>query len=201
MVTYTGQRVGYLRVSSADQNLTRQQIAVGGCDKTFTDKASGKSREGRSQLEAMLSHIREGDLVVVASMDRLARSLLDLEQLVAEITGKGVKLHFLKEDLVFSSDDDPYSRFQMQLIGAVAELERSLIRERQREGIEAAKKRGVYKGRVRSLSPAEVESAKSRVAQGVPKTQVARELGISRTTLYRYLKQGPTYAQPDQGKH
>lgn len=133
--------------------------------------------------------MRDGGLVVVASMDRLARSLIDLETIVRELIDKGVIVSFVKENLTFSpGTDDAFATFQMQLIGAVAQLERSLIRERQAEGIAAAKARGVYKGRAKALTPEQVERARELVRSGVPKARIAREFGVGRTTIYRALE-------------
>lgn len=188
MATYTGQRVGYMRVSAADQNLDRQRLAIGGCDKTFTDHASGGAMQGRQGLQDAMSYLRDGDLLVVASMDRLARSLSDLNTIVTTLTGKGVAVSFIKENLIFQPGaKDPYATFQLHLIGAVAELERSLIRERQREGIEAAKKRGAYKGRAHALTKTQAEELRSLANQGVSKASLAKMFGIGRTTVYRYL--------------
>ena len=182
MVTYTGQRVGYMRVSSVDQNLDRQSLAIGGCGKVFSDKAPGKGVDDRQGLREALNYLREGDLFVVASMDRLARSLRDLESIVTRLTDDGVTLHFVKEDLVFRpNSEDPYARFQLHLIGAVAELERSLIRERQREGIEAAKARGVYTGRARVLTDEQAREAKALAKQGMTKKALAQKHGIGRS--------------------
>lgn len=188
-VTYTGQRVGYMRVSTTDQNLDRQRLAIGGCDKVFEDHVSGGSREGRKGLADAMGYVREGDLLVVASMDRLARSLRDLEEIVRTLVNKGVIVQFVKEGLFFRKEgEDPYAMFQLHLIGAVAELERSLIRERQREGIAAAKARGKKLGRKRLLASDRIQQAKIQVRAGVPKARIARELGVSRATLYRYLE-------------
>lgn len=120
----------------------------------------------------------------------VARSLSDLESIVTRLTDDGVTLHFVKEDLVFRpNSEDPYARFQLHLIGAVAELERSLIRERQREGIEAAKARGVYTGRARVLTDEQAREAKALAKQGVTKKALAQKYGIGRSNLYRYLAQ------------
>ncbi|WP_134447711.1 recombinase family protein, partial [Pseudomonas aeruginosa] len=128
-----GQRIGYVRVSSYDQNPERQleQVEIG---KLFTDKASGKDTQ-RPQLEAMLGFVREGDTVVVHSMDRLARNLDDLRRLVQRLTKRGVRIEFLKEGLVFTGEDSPMANLMLSVMGAFAEFERALIRERQREGI------------------------------------------------------------------
>jgi DNA invertase Pin-like site-specific DNA recombinase len=181
-----GQRIGYVRVSTLDQNAERQleQVAV---DRIFTDRASGKDTE-RPQLEALLSFVREGDTLVVHSMDRLARNLDDLRRLVQGLTRRGVKVEFLKESLTFSGDDSPIATLLLSVMGAFAEFERSLIRERQREGIALAKKRGVYRGRKKHLSTEQAAQLRARVAAGEPKAAVARAFGISRETLYRYLE-------------
>ena len=182
-----GQRIGYIRVSSYDQNPERQ-LENEKLDRVFTDKASGKDVH-RPQLEEMMQFVREDDTVVVHSMDRLARNLDDLRTLVKKLTTRGVKIQFIKEGLTFTGEDSPMSNLLLSVMGAFAEFERALIKERQREGIELAKKRGVYKGRKKSLSADKVEQLKQRVAQGETKTQLAKEFGISRETLYQYLKQ------------
>lgn len=184
-----GQTVGYARVSSTGQNLDRQLSALrdAGCTKTFQEKLSGANRE-RPELEAALDYLRDGDRLVCVSMDRLARSLGDLHNIVTELTERGVEVQFLKEAQTYSRDSSPVSKLMLGLLGSIAEFERSLIRERQAEGIAKAKERGVYKGRSKSLSEAEVCSMKAAVDRGVPKAKVAREFGISRATLYRYLK-------------
>ncbi|MGT1782157.1 recombinase family protein, partial [Enterobacter hormaechei subsp. xiangfangensis] len=135
-----GQRIGYVRVSSFDQNPERQleQIQV---DKVFTDKASGKDTR-RPELERLLAFVREGDTVVVHSMDRLARNLDDLRRLVQGLTQRGVRIEFLKEHLTFTGEDSPMANLMLSVMGAFAEFERALIRERQREGIALAKQRG-----------------------------------------------------------
>lgn len=179
-----GKRVGYVRVSSIDQNTVRQLDGVE-LDKTYTDKASGKDTD-RPQLAAALDYIREGDVLVVHSMDRLARNLDDLRRLVLGLTKRGVHVQFMKENMLFTGEDSPMSHLLLSLLGAVAEFERSMIRERQREGIALAKKAGVYKGRVPSLKPEQVAELMQRVALGIPKAQVAREFGISRQSLYNY---------------
>lgn len=145
-----GHRIGYVRVSSFDQNPERQleQTQV---SKVFTDKASGKDTQ-RPQLEALLSFVREGDTVVVHSMDRLARNLDDLRRLVQKLTQRGVRIEFLKEGLVFTGEDSPMANLMLSVMGAFAEFERALIRERQREGIALAKQRGAYRGRKKALS-------------------------------------------------
>ena len=146
-----GQRVGYLRVSSLDQNEVRQLEGLA-LDKRFTDKASGKDVK-RPQLEAMQSFVREGDTVFCHSMDRLARNLDDLRRIVLGLTGRGVHIVFVKENLTFTGEDSPMSNLLLSVMGAFAQFERELIRERQREGIAIAKREGKYTGRKPSLSP------------------------------------------------
>ena len=179
-----GKRVGYIRVSSVDQNEMRQLEGVE-LDKRFTDKASGKDTK-RPQLQAALDYVRDGDVLVVHSMDRLARNLDDLRRIVMELTGRGVVVEFVKEHLTFTSEDNAMSKLLLSVMGAFAEFERSLIRERQREGIALAKKAGVYKGRKPSLTPERVKQLRARVAAGEKKAALAREFGISRETLYHY---------------
>lgn len=184
------QQVGYIRVSSLDQNTDRQLEGLE-LDKVFTDKASGKDTK-RPALAAAVEYVREGDTLVVHSMDRLARNLDDLRRIVRELTSRGVRVQFVKESLIFTGEDSPMSNLLLSLLGAVAEFERSMIRERQREGIELAKAKGVYKGRKAKLTEEQVATLKARVAAGDIKAAIARDLGISRETLYSYLKEAPT---------
>src|SRR5258705_5405908 len=135
-----GQQVGYLRVSSLDQNEVRQLAGLA-LDKTFTDKVSGKDVK-RPQLEAMQSFVHEGDTVFCHSMDRLARNLDDLQRIVLGLPERGVHIVFVKESLTFTGEDSPMSNLLLSVMGAFAQLERELIRERQREGIAIAKRKG-----------------------------------------------------------
>lgn len=180
-----GKRVGYVRVSSVDQNNERQLDGIE-LDKRFEDKLSGKNTQ-RPQLQAALDYLRDGDTLIVHSMDRLARSLSDLWKTVSDLVKRGVMVKFLKESLTFTDEDDPMRKFQLQILGAVYELERSLIRERQREGIALAKKKGIYKGRKRALSTDKTIELRRR-AKSEKKSVLAREYGISRETLYSYLR-------------
>ena len=152
----------------------------------FTDTVSGKSAE-RPQLAAMLAFVRDGDTVIVHSMDRLARNLDDLRRLVRELTGRGVAVQFIKEQLTFTAEDAPMATLLLSVLGASAEFERALIRERQLEGIALAKARGAYAGRKPSLTSGQAEALRARAAAGEPKAGLAREFGISRQTLYSYL--------------
>lgn len=184
-----GQVIGYRRVSTADQNLSRQDFAGWEVDKVFEDQASGASTD-RPALHQMLDYVREGDLVVVHSLDRLARSLKDLHHLMDQLKGKGVSVHFVKEGLRFDADQeaDPFAGLMFSILGAFAEFERALIRERQREGIEKAKKAGKYRGGKRKLTDEQVQLALEKIRQGVPKARVAKELGVSRYTIYREIE-------------
>ncbi len=181
-----GQRIGYVRVSSFDQNPERQLEGIE-VDRTFTDKASGKDIH-REQLEEMITFVRTGDTILVHSMDRLARNLDDLRRIVQSLTQRGVCIEFIKENLSFTGEDSPMANLMLSVMGAFAEFERALIKERQREGIALAKQRGVYRGRKRALSDTDINALKSRVSAGEKKAQVAREFGISRETLYQYLR-------------
>ena len=181
-----GQRIGYIRVSTLDQNPDRQLEGVQ-VSKVFIDKASGKDTQ-RPQLEALLSYVREGDTLVVHSMDRLARNLDDLRRMVQQLTGRGVRIEFVKEALTFTGEDSPMANLLLSVMGAFAEFERALIRERQREGISLAKQRGVYRGRKKALSENRIEELLRRIENREPKAGLAREFGISRATLYEYLR-------------
>jgi DNA invertase Pin-like site-specific DNA recombinase len=180
-----GHVVGYVRVSSVDQNTERQLDGLT-LDKTFTDKASGKDTK-RPQLERALEFLREGDTLIVHSMDRLARNLDDLRRVVLGLTKKGVKVQFVRESLTFTGDDSPMANLLLSVMGAFAQFERELIKERQREGIAIAKREGVYKGRKPSLSAERADELKKRAITGENKAALAREFGISRAALYVYI--------------
>jgi len=184
----TGHRVGYKRVSTADQSTARQLDGIE-LDKVFEDKASGKSAE-RPELQAALKYLRRGDTLVCHSMDRLSRSLADLLKIVSDLTSRGVAVQFVKEGKTFTGDDDKEAELMLAMLGAFAAFERAMIRERQREGIEIAKTKGVYQGRKQALTDAQVAEVREKVAAdpGIDKTALAREYGISRVTLYRYLR-------------
>jgi DNA invertase Pin-like site-specific DNA recombinase len=182
----TNKRVGYIRVSTLDQH-TDRQLDGQDLDKVFTDKASGKDTK-RPQLQAALDYLREGDTLLVHSMDRLARNLDDLRKIVLDLTRKGVLVEFVKEHLTFTGEDSAMSQLLLSVMGAFAEFERSLIGERQREGIALAKKAGVYKGRKPSLSVERATELRRRIMAGEKKAPLAREFGISRETLYQYSR-------------
>lgn len=175
--------VGYRRVSSASQSLDRQELV--GCDKVFEEKLSGAKRD-RPELNRLLDYIRDGDEVRVHSIDRLARDLRDLQSIIEQINDKGATITFLKEQLTFkpSAEADPFAKLQLHLMGAFAEFERSIIRERQREGIARAKERGVYAGRKASIDATQV---KQMHEEGLGATAIAKALGIGRASVYRLL--------------
>lgn len=184
----SGKRIGYIRVSSIDQNTERQLDGLT-LDRRFEDKASGKDTK-RPQLQAALDYLRDGDTLVVHSIDRLARSLADLEGLIKELTGRGVVVEFIKERLTFNgSGDDPMAVLMRQMLGAVAQFERSMIRERQREGIAIAKAAGRYKGSKDKLTPEQVAAlvAKDEENGSRNRSALAKEFKVSRETLYQYL--------------
>ena len=181
-----GQVVGYRRVSTLDQNTTRQLDGVE-LNKVFEDKLSGKDTN-RPALAAMLSHVREGDTVVVHSLDRLGRNLDDLRRIVMDLTGRGVRVKFIKENLEFSGDDSPMSMLLLNIMASFAQFERELIKERQREGITIAKREGRYRGRKPALTPETISAIRKRIEAGEQKADLAREFNISRMTLYSALK-------------
>ena len=185
----TGKNIGYIRVSTIEQNFERQLEGIK-LDRSFVDKVSGKSVD-RPALQEMLTYVRDCDTIIVHSMDRLARNVDDLRQIVNGLTAKQVKVKFIKEALEFTGEDSPISNLLLSVMGAFAEFERTLIKERQMEGIELAKKRGTYKGRKASLSGDKIVQLKEQVVLGNNKSELAKEFGISRETLYKYLRLMP----------
>jgi len=177
--------IGYIRVSSEYQNTERQLDEVK-LDKIFTDKTSGVDTQ-RPQLQAMLEYVREGDIIHVHSIDRLARNLKDLSQLVDDLNIKGISIHFHKENLIFKNDQDPIKKLMFQLLGSFAEFERSLIRERQREGIAKAKQAGKYKGRKKTINSSTIIEAMSK--EGASYRKTAKALNISLSTVQRAMKE------------
>lgn len=178
--------IGYIRVSSVGQKDDRQLTDVA-LDKVFKEKISGKSIK-RPELLKCLDYIREGDTLHVHSMDRLARNLQDLQALVGDLTSKGIEVSFHKENLLFSSKSNAMSKLLLQVMGAIAEFEMSLIRERQREGIAAARKLNKHLGRKPSLSNEQELEVIEKVKNRYPKSEIAKEYKISRPTLYKIIK-------------
>jgi DNA invertase Pin-like site-specific DNA recombinase len=183
-----GKRIGYIRVSSIDQNTARQLDGVE-LDKVFTDKASGKDTN-RPQLKAALDYLRDGDVLVVHSMDRLSRNITDLLHTVEMLNTRGIVVEFVKEGLVFTGDDSAMSRLMLTIMGGVAEFERAMIRERQLEGIAKAKQAGKYRGRQSTMTAAHVKAIRDRAAAGENKSALAREFMLSRQTIYNILSTG-----------
>ena len=186
-------KVGYIRVSTEDQNTSRQLADIE-LDRRYVDKVSGKDSK-RPELDKLLLDAgllgSLGATLYIHSMDRLARNLIDMRKIVDELTGHGITVHFLKEALIFSKDKaDARSELMFNMMAAFAQFERELIRERQREGIAIAKAAGRYKGGTKKLSPQQVTKMAAKVTAGEKKSIVAREYGISRETLYQYLRSG-----------
>lgn len=183
--------VGYVRVSSLDQNPDRQleEMSALQVGKIFMDKLSGKDTE-RPELQKMLNFVREGDTLVVHSLDRLARNLSDLLTMVQNLTSRGVSVRFINERLDFDADREasPVAKLMLSMVGAFAEFERNMIKRRQAEGIALAKERGVYKGRQRSVTDKQIQEVRTMIDMGVPLSKATKKVGISRTTAYKYLK-------------
>ena len=182
-----GCKVGYVRVSSLDQNPERQLdgLELHHC---FVDRYTGKNRE-RPKLQEMLRFIRMGDEICIHSMDRLARNLEDLLHLVKEILDKGCSVHFMKEKIDFySNDENPMGKLILSVFGAIAEFERALIKERQREGIEIAKRKGKYKGKPCSVTADQSAQMKQMLENCVTKAAIARHFGLHVNTVRKYLE-------------
>lgn len=182
----TGQNICYRRVSTSDQSAARQ-LADMSFDREFEDKCSG-STTNRPGLKACLDFIREDDCLVIHSMDRLARNLPDLLKLVAELTGRGVTIKFQQESLTFTGEKSPMQDLQLAVMGAVAQFELAMIRERQREGVAAAQRAGKHCGRKAKLSEQQKNEIQSRISAGEKKQNIANEFGVSRATIYNVLK-------------
>ena len=187
-----GHIIGYARVSTAEQDTARQLESLNsfGIDRLFEDKASGKDTK-RPALEEAIKYVREGDTLVVHSLDRLARNLADLLAIVEGLTARGVVVTFIKENMSFTkSEAEPFSKLMLHMLGAFAQFERSLIRERQREGIAIAKLAGAFKGRKQSLTEEQAKELleSDNLNKGKSRTALADKFGISRKTLYRYLE-------------
>lgn len=187
--------MGYVRVSSADQNPTRQYEAIGECHKVFEDRISGKSRAKRAGLEALIDYARDGDTIRVASLDRLGRDTRDLYAILDELTDKGCSVSLVSEGMtVAKNGSSSMQEMFLTFLAAMAQFERARIRERQAEGIALAKAKGVYE-RQRALSPDDVAAARALVEMGAPKAEVARRYGVSRQTLYTALSGKGIYAE------
>ena len=175
--------VGYRRVSSFDQALDRQELE--GAERIFEEKESGAKRDRPALLE-MIDYIRDGDTVIVHSIDRLARDLRDLQGIIEKINGKGASISFQTEGLTFKADKaDPIATLQLHMMGAFAQFELAIIRKRQAEGIAKAKDRGVYKGRKQSI---DAEKVRRLHGEGYGASEIARNMNVGRASVYRLLK-------------
>lgn len=192
-----GQVLGYKRVSSESQTTDRQDL--GQCDVVFDEKISGKSKD-RPELAAMLKHARAEDTVVVHSIDRLARSLQDLQEIVDELVDKGVTVKFLKENLTFShGSENATGRLMLQVLGSIAEFERTLIRSRQKEGIERAKRQGKYEGRKPKIEASKIVDC-WEWNRSLSLKEIAKREGCSVSSVHRILSKYEPY-QKYEGKN
>jgi len=181
-----GQKIGYVRVSTIEQNTIRQLDGLN-LDKVFTDRCSGKDTE-RPALNDLIDFVREGDIIYIHSMDRLARNLFDLQKLVHFFNNKKIKVQFIKENMIFSSDtDSPMANLTLAMLGAFAEFERALIHERQKEGIAIARQSNTYKGRKPIFTNEQQAEIKQMVADRYKVTEIAKKFNVSRATIYNYL--------------
>lgn len=183
----TGKQIGYARVSTNIQNPDRQLEGIT-LDKKFIDYCTGITMT-RPQLDALLDYVRDDDVVVVHSMDRMARNVKGLREVIDTFIQKGVQVKFIKENLTFSNDKNPMSDLLLSIMGAIAEFEHAIIRERQLEGVALAKKAGKYRGRKRKLSHDHLRTLREQMTTRKSKSQIAREFGVSRVTLNKYLKE------------
>ena len=185
-----GQIVGYTRVSTVDQNDEGQQhtLKAAGATKIFSDRITG-SAETRPGLDEMSRYVREGDTIVIYSIDRLARNVEHLLATVKAWRDNGIAIEFIREGIRIDSTPTPMTELLLGVIGHIAQFEKSIIKERQREGIEAAKRRGVYKGRKRALDEDQVKELQNLLRQTGNVSEIARQMGVSRQTIYRYMNE------------
>ncbi len=179
--------VGYIRVSTIEQNTTRQLDGLSknnvSLDKVFEDKVSS-SQVNRPALQACLTYLREGDILYIHSIDRLARNLSELQSIVNELTAKGVTVHFWTENLIFSGQTSPMQELIFQMLGAFAQFERSLIKERQKEGIAKAKQEGRFTGRPRKISEQDKSDIAKALADGASPASLAEKYKVSKSSIY-----------------
>ena len=176
--------VGYARVSSVGQSLETQveTLTAAGCEKIYSEKVSGRTATDRPQLQRALDQVRQGDTFIVTRLDRLARSVGDLHRIIERLAQEGVQFRCLQQGGVDTATST--GKLTLSILGAVAEFENDIRRERQRDGIERAKQKGVYRGRRPSIDAARVRALK---AEGLGPAAIARELGIGRASVYRAL--------------
>lgn len=182
---HTATHIGYARVSTVDQDLDTQvaDLKAAGCTVIRTEKVSGKSREGRTELQTVLDFLRPGDVVTVVRLDRLGRDTRDVLNIAHEIKEKGASLKVLSPAIDTSG---PTGEIVLTVLGMVAQMERQFIKERQRTGIEAAKAKGVYKGGTAKVDLAVVEKMK---AEGKGMTEIADSFGVTRQAIYKAMKE------------
>lgn len=179
--------IGYARVSSTGQSLDvqREQLLAAGCTKVFEETRSGTSQDGRERLALAIDYVREGDTLIVTRLDRLARSMTDLRQIIDRLTAKSVEFRALQQGAIDTSTSG--GRLMLNMLAAFAEFETDLRRERQREGIDRAKAQGVYKGRKPSVP---IDQVIAMHVEGVGPAEIAKRLQISRASVYRALGAG-----------
>jgi DNA invertase Pin-like site-specific DNA recombinase len=182
------QVVGYIRVSSQGQNTARQLSGVK-LDKEFVDIMSG-STKNREKLIECIEYVRDGDTLVVESIDRLARNLRDLQEIIDSLIEKGVSVKFVKENLTFTAEKDPLSNLMLHMMGAFAEFERTMIKSRQKDGIAAARLAGRHLGRPSKITKAmRNDAVKMITTQNISIRKTAQSLGLSRASVYKILEQ------------
>lgn len=183
-------KIGYVRVSSVDQKVDRQieglELEGIKVEKMFVEYASGASKE-RPKLQEMLSFVREGDEVIVSSIDRLGRSMVDLASILGSLKSKKVSVHFLKENLKISENENARDELILWVFGITAQFERAMIKERQKEGIKIAKEKGIYKGSAKKLTDEALENFKVRYKSGIKIKYIAKEFGLSLSGAWNYV--------------
>lgn len=183
----SNQVVGYIRVSSQSQSVLRQLCDIY-LDKKFIDVITGSTKE-RPKLKECMAYVREGDVLVVDSIDRLARNLQHLQEILNEMLQKGVTVRFVKENLQFKSENDHLSMLMLQMMGAFAQFERTMIKSRQREGINAAKKAGKHLGRPHKIDDKFRHAVKDKLDNSQSIRSIAKDMNVSRTTIYKVIEQ------------
>lgn len=178
-------KVGYIRVSSVDQNTARQLDGIE-LDKVFEEKLSAKNLD-RPELQTCLNFLRESDILFIHSIDRLARNQRDLQNIVGDLVDKGVTIKFITENLEFGNKDNPMGNLMLQMMGAFAEFERTMIKSRQREGIKKAKERGQQFGR-KPLKKKLVQEILNRKEKGQSVIQISMAMNLGTSTVYKYLR-------------
>lgn len=192
MSEHKGRIIGYVRLSPAGQSEAQQLDAIGKVDCLFMENSSSKRTSNREQLHEMLACVREGDLVRMKSADRLTGSTTELLSFLEQLQTKGVSVEFVDDPEL--NTNTPHWELTLAILTKAAQLERATIRERQAAGIAIAKRKGVY-DRAPKLTPEQITEARLRISQGIPKTRVARDLGVSRQTLYTALAGTGIYAE------